>query len=213
MYEPISALSHYLFIPVVLGVGYLFYKKSAGKPNWRIGAFAFVISAVFLLAMSGTYHALYPGEWKDFFQRMDYSGIFALITGTFAAIHVVYFKGFWRWGMISIVGGLSLVAMTIHLFFWDHIHFYVSVCIYLFIGWMGFFSFLKLRKEVPFSKVRFGALGGIIYTLGTIFMFTEYPVIVPRWFGHHEIWHFFVIGGLSMHMLFVLKGMERQLAN
>jgi hemolysin III len=185
-----------------------FWQLGEGRRHWRIGGLAFSISAVFLLAMSGIYHALYPGEWKDFFQRLDYAGIFALITGTFTAIHVVYFKGWWRWGMISIVGGLSLVSMLIHLFFWDSIHFYVSLGIYLVIGWMGFFSFLKLRKTVDPSHLRYGSIGGVIYTVGTVFMILEQPIFIPGWFGHHEIWHLFVLGGLTAHLLFVLQGMR-----
>lgn len=193
---------------MVIAVGLWFWKLGKDKPYWRFGAVAFTASAVYLLAMSGTYHALYPGEMKDLFQRLDYSGIFALITGTFTAIHIVYFKGLWRWGMIGLVGGLSLIAMVIHLFFWEDIPFYVSLIIFICIGWLGFFSFLKLRKEVPAAQLRYGNWGGITYTVGTLFMVFEQPVFIPGWFGHHEIWHLFVLGGLSAHLLFVLKGMR-----
>jgi hemolysin III len=32
-------------------------------------------------------------------------------------------------------------------------------------------------------------VGGLVYTLGAILFALRRPVLSPRWFGYHEVWH------------------------
>ena len=33
------------------------------------------------------------------------------------------------------------------------------------------------------------AVGGVLFTVGAVFLFTRWPDPFPRVFGYHEVWH------------------------
>ena len=47
-------------------------------------------------------------------------------------------------------------------------------------------------------------LGGLIYSVGFVVYYRQRPDPWPDVFGHHEIWHLFVLGGSLCHFLFML---------
>ena len=42
-------------------------------------------------------------------------------------------------------------------------------------------------------------IGGGLYSIGAVFYALHRPNPWPRWFGYHEIFHLFVIGGVAVH--------------
>jgi hemolysin III len=42
-------------------------------------------------------------------------------------------------------------------------------------------------------------LGGIFYTLGAGVFATKWPNPSPKWFGFHEVFHSFTLGGWAAH--------------
>jgi hemolysin III len=57
---------------------------------------------------------------------------------------------------------------------------------------------------VPAAGLALLLLGGLIYSAGFITYYWEWPDPWPKTFGHHEVWHLFVIGGSLSHFLFML---------
>ena len=37
------------------------------------------------------------------------------------------------------------------------------------------------------------AIGGLLFTVGSVFLFTHWPDPFPRVFGYHEVWHLLVV--------------------
>jgi hemolysin III len=95
--------------------------------------------------------------------------------------------------------GYKLLSRRIHGFF--------NVSIYLLLSWgigLPIVLFTNIIHIVPYWGLFLIALGGLIYSLGFIIYYLERPDPWPKIFGHHEIWHLFVMGGSLCHFLFML---------
>jgi channel protein (hemolysin III family) len=44
-------------------------------------------------------------------------------------------------------------------------------------------------------------LGGIFYTVGAGVFATKWPNPSPKWFGFHEVFHSFTLGGWAAHFV------------
>ena len=45
------------------------------------------------------------------------------------------------------------------------------------------------------------AVGGVLYTVGAIFLATNWPDPFPRVFGYHEVWHVLVVAAVVCHFV------------
>lgn len=76
---------------------------------------------------------------------------------------------------------------------------WLSTMLYLGMGWMGVILFPDLFNKLPLAFLGWIIAGGLAYSLGAVIYGMEKPNPVPEWFGHHEIWHLFVLAGTSSH--------------
>ncbi len=84
---------------------------------------------------------------------------------------------------------------------------WVFVSIFLVMGWMGLLIAPDLWQPSGPSGCLLTALGGAIYTAGTMF-FNRYEgdVELPG-FGHHDVWHVFIIAAAGAHWLVLYQCM------
>ena len=47
--------------------------------------------------------------------------------------------------------------------------------------------------------------GGLAYTIGALIYAIERPDPYPQVFGHHEIFHVFVLAGSALHFVFMTQ--------
>jgi hemolysin III len=74
----------------------------------------------------------------------------------------------------------------------------LSVVLCLLIGWSGVIAYDSLTSVLPSSSILLLAIGGILYSLGTLFHAWK------RLRFHTAIWHGFVLLGASCHYSAVL---------
>jgi hemolysin III len=132
--------------------------------------------------------------------------IFLLIAGTYTPIAYNLFTDGWRWGTLIVVWSVASLGMVYKLLS-RRIHGFINTSIYLILSWgicLPIILFSNLLHILPAYGTILIALGGLIYSLGYIIYYTERPDPWPHLFGHHEIWHLFVLGGSLCHFLFML---------
>lgn len=204
--EPVSCWTHYLAaLAVIVGSYFLLARGRGNVP--RVTALAvFSFFFLFLFAMSGTFHLL-PQGWtgKIVLQHLDHAAIWTMIAGSFTPIHVILFRGFWRWGFLAIIWILAITGLVLKTVYFHSFPEWLGLTLYLGLGWMGALSFIKIAKEFGYAKVRPLFYGGLFYTVGALFDITKWPIIIPQVFGPHEIFHIFVILGAASHWLFVYR--------
>ena len=157
----------------------------------------YVIGLVTMLALSAAYNMwpISPAKW--ILRRFDHSAIYLLIAGTYtpflAQMKSVLAStglgvGVWLSAVIGIALKLALPGRFDRL----------AIVLCLLLGWSGVIACDSLASTLPGASVWLLPIGGILYSLGTVF---------HVWRGlrfHNAIWHVFVLLAASCHYLAVL---------
>lgn len=164
----------------------------------RIAAAIYALSAVALFSVSAVFHR---GNWspraKILLQRADHSTIFVLIAGSctpFAAALLGSSASSLLWIVWS--GAALGVAFRIC---WIDAPRWLTVPVYIALGWTAAFYLPELWNNGGAAIVLLIALGGILYSIGAVIYAVRRPNPSPRWFGFHELFHSFTLGGYISH--------------
>jgi channel protein (hemolysin III family) len=211
--EPVSAWTHLIASGVGLVLGIWTIRRARGNGSRVAAVSLFVFGVIFSMAMSGVYHLLEPGGApRAVFQRLDHAAIWTIIVGTFTAIHVLLFRGFWGWGVASILWTLAATAISLGTVFFEDMPEWLSLTLYISVGWFGAVSTVRVMRTTDWRTSRLIVLGGVAYTVGAVADFARWPELIPGVVGPHELFHLTVIAGLSFHWLFVVRALERTAA-
>lgn len=204
--EPLSALFHLVGGAFALpGLGLLLTLSRHDPGRW-LSLLVYGVSLMALYGASTLLHGLKVSRrFRHWLNRLDHMAIFLLIAGTYTPIVYNLFPPHWRWPVLIAIWGIAFAGMAYKLTS-VRIHGFFNVFIYLVLGWGAVPLALALRLWPIVSPAGFGLLllGGCIYSLGFVIYYLEWPDPWPDTFGHHEIWHLFVLGGSLCHYLFML---------
>lgn len=187
--EYLNSITHYLgAILSIFGSGALLvHSLKFNNSGYIIGSMIFCFSLVLLYIMSGTYHILHAGKLKKIFKILDHSAIFILISGSYTPYLLGVFDGKIKWILFFIQWGMTLLGIIFKIFFIEKFNF-ISTLIYLFMGWMIIFVFDDLKTLITPISLKLLVLGGISYSVGTLFYMSQKKF-------SHGIWHLFVLIG------------------
>ncbi|MDY6978407.1 MAG: hemolysin III family protein [Pseudomonadota bacterium] len=204
--EPFSSLTHLLAAGVFFVLGILLMIRGRGHAG-RVAALGiFSFSIVFLLAMSGVYHLLEPaGTARAVLQRLDHAGIFFLIAGTFTPIHGLLFTRSLRWGILLFIWVVAITGITLKSIFFKEMAEWLGLTLYLGLGWVGALTGVLLYRRFHFQFIKYLLLGALAYTIGAVFEYLRTPVLIEGVIGPHELFHIFVLLGISFHFAFVFQ--------
>ncbi|MBT2760992.1 hemolysin III family protein [Paenibacillus sp. ISL-20] len=165
---------------------------------WHVVSFTIYGSTMLLLYLSSTLvHGLRDGKAKDFFEFMDHSSIYLFIAGTYTPFLLVAIRGTLGWSLFGIVWGVALFGVVFKAFFVKKFLF-LSTIFYIAMGWLIVIAWNPLTAVVAPQGMNLLAIGGVLYTLGTIFyVWRGFPY-------HHAIWHLFVLAGSILHFFAIL---------
>ncbi|MFE0554687.1 hemolysin III family protein [Paenibacillus sp. FSL W8-0187] len=165
---------------------------------WHVVSFTIYGSTMLLLYLSSTLvHGLRDGKAKDFFEFMDHSSIYLFIAGTYTPFLLVAIRGTLGWSLFGIVWGVALFGVVFKAFFVKKFLF-LSTVFYIAMGWLIVIAWNPLTAVVAPQGMNLLAIGGVLYTLGTIFyVWRGFPY-------HHAIWHLFVLAGSILHFFAIL---------
>lgn len=155
----------------------------------EIVSYAIYGASLFLLFLNSTlYHSFSLTRYKDLFQKIDHSSIYLLIAGTYTPYLMVSIGGLVGYGFLALVWALAIGGIIFEVSSigrWPKL----STFLYLGLGWLSVFIIYPLAQSIPLTGILLLALGGVTYSLGTIF----YRMKDNKWM--HIIWHLFVLGG------------------
>ncbi len=206
--EKISAYTHGGTIPVmVIGTAILLI-ISRGSITAQIISLIYGLSGIFLFSASFIYHSQKVIENDEsFWRKLDHTAIFFLIAGTYTPICFFYLQGNMRWGILIAQWSLVISGTIFKLYFVNAPR-VIGTLIYLLMGWIVIIPISTLVHTMPHAALVFLAAGGISYTIGAVIYAVKRPNPLPDFFGFHEIFHIFVIGGAVLHLMMVIYGIE-----
>ncbi|MDR8391329.1 hemolysin III family protein [Aliifodinibius sp. S!AR15-10] len=199
--EPISGLTHGFGVLLsVVGLFLLLYDAVLIDSTRHIIAFSmFGVSMILLYLSSTLYHSLHVGEKAiRLLKKLDHSMIYVLIAGSYTPICLIVLDESWKWIVFGAVWTFAIGGI-IKKIFWIDAPQWLSLFLYLGMGWMGIFLFPTLFEKLPLAFLIWILAGGLAYTIGAVIYGVKKPDPLPGLFGHHEIWHLFVMGGTFSH--------------
>lgn len=199
--EPVNGITHGIgALLSLVGLIVLLYTAIRAESVSHIVAFSiFGSSMILLYTASSLYHSL-PVKEKtlDLFQKLDHAMIYVLIAGSYTPVCLLVLEGTFRWGILITVWSLALLGI-IKKFLSMKTPRWISTLLYLGMGWMGVIMFPTLMEKLPYAFLGWIIAGGLAYSLGAVIYGLKKPNPIPGWFGHHEIWHLFVLAGTFSH--------------
>lgn len=199
--EPVSGLTH-LFAALlsVLGLVLLIHRGLMAESGVVLSAFTiFGLTLILLYTASSLYHLLPVSEDKiKMLRKLDHMMIYVLIAGTYTPVCMVILDGMFGWSLLIIMWALAAIGIIFKLF-WMHAPGWISLAMYIGMGWLGVLAFPTLATNMPLSGIMWILMGGLAYTVGAVIYGLKKPDPFPNVFGSHEIWHLFVMLGSFCH--------------
>lgn len=205
--EPVNGLTHLAggVLAVAGLVVLLVGAAGAGRPDQLVAFGVFGSSLIVLYTASALYHLLpLSPAGVARLRRLDHMSIFALIAGTYTPFCLLVLEGGWRWGLLGLIWGLALGGVLIKLFWMDAPR-WLSVLIYLGMGWIAVIAGPQLFRTLPADGIAWVLAGGLVYSAGALVYGLKRPNPAPGIFGFHELWHLFVLAGSACHFWAVLR--------
>ena len=202
--DPGSAITHFIGMLMAVFAAVPLIIKAAREPEriYIVSILIYALSLILLYAASTTYHTFDRSERVNtILKKIDHMMISVLIAGSYTPICLLVLKG--RLGIIllTLVWSFALIGILIKAF-WVYCPKWVSSVLYIGMGWTCVLAFTQLLNSM--SPAAFGWLaGGLIYTAGGVIYALKLPIFNRRhrYFGSHEIFHLFVMGGSACHFI------------
>jgi hemolysin III len=164
----------------------------------------YALGMIAMLAFSMAYNFAVP-RWQPLLRRLDHAGIFLMIAASYTPFTTQALKGGWALWMSVGVWSLAVVGILAKLFLSGYIAhsgwgkgFWIAL--YLILGWLVVIAIKPMIREVPLPAMILLALGGVVYSVGTIF----YAMKNLKF--RRAIWHGHVLTGAVLHYVAILVG-------
>jgi channel protein (hemolysin III family) len=204
--DPVASLTHLLGSLVFLALGIGLIQRGRGS-RLRVAALVIYVLGVSLtLLASGLLHLVErETELRSLMVRIDHAAIFFLIAATYTPIHVIEFRGWMRWGVLGAIWAAALAGMILKIAFISAVPEWLSLTLYLGLGWMGLFTAYVLHGVVGYRPLVPIVVGALAYTIGALLDASALSDPVPGVIRAHEVFHLFVLAGIAAHWVYIRR--------
>lgn len=203
--DPGSAITHFIGMLMAIFAAIPLLIRAASNPHrvCILSLAVFIVSMILLYAASTTYHSLnLSPKVNRILRKIDHMMIFVLIAGTYTPVCMIVLDKKTGYPLCALIWGIALVGILVKAF-WITCPKWFSSLLYIAMGWTCVLAFTQLVTNL--SSAAFGWLlaGGIIYTVGGVIYALKLPLFNAKhkYFGSHEIFHLFVMGGSACHLI------------
>ncbi len=163
----------------------------------HIVSFSIYGATMIILYLASTlYHSFPKGKTKNILEIIDHCAIYLLIAGTYTPFTLLVLKGKIGWIIFFIIWVIAVAGVVFKAVFIKKFKI-LSTLFYIFMGWMIVSAIKPLIANLQSGGFWLLVLGGVLYTVGTIFYTWEKVKF------NHAIWHLFVFGGSMAHFFSV----------
>jgi hemolysin III len=173
------------------------YALRSGSTYVLASGIVFGVSLVLEYTASTLYHSFPQPQVKHLFKVFDHCGIYLLIAGSYTPYCLVTLRDHGGWLVFAVIWAIAFAGIATEAW-WAYRPRWVSVVVYVTMGWMVVFSLRALVANLNPTGLWLLIAGGLAYTLGTFFY------VFKRIKYFHAVWHVFVLAGSTLHFLSVL---------
>ena len=168
----------------------------------RIGALVYAVGLVALFGVSGAYHRL---RWSDarrrLMQKLDHGTIFVMIAGSYTPVCLMALEGWASWTMLAVAWAGATAGFVVALTGTGRVARIVRGTLYITLGWAAVIAVPSMWSSLSILELVLIAVGGVLFTIGAVFLLTRWPDPFPRVFGYHEVWHLLVVAAVACHFV------------
>jgi hemolysin III len=200
--DPVSSWTHFVGFWLALAASAALVWRVADDGTKATGMAVYGVSLVTLFLASSLYHWFDIGERGNrWLRRLDHSAIFMLIAGTYVPLLLHLLDGPWRIVLLSLVLGFA-AAGALFKVIWIDCPTWLGVALYFGLSAVGVAAAHKVLPQLSGEALAWLVGGAVAYTIGAVVYARSWPDPWPGRFGHHEIWHLFVLAGAGAHYAF-----------
>lgn len=205
--EPGSAITHFIAMMMAVFATVPLLVKAGIQSGWEnfLAMAIFMGSMILLYGASATYHSVdLTGRSLRVFRKLDHMMIFVLIAGSYTPVCLIVLGGKLGYTLLALVWSIAAVGMLVKAC-WITCPKWFSSVIYIAMGWVCVLVFGPLLKTLSAPAFLWLLAGGIIYTVGGVIYALKLPIFNAKhkFFGSHEVFHLFVMGGSICHFIFM----------
>lgn len=187
--DPVSAGTHLLaFFATIAGYKSLL-RRTAARPYERRVVTVFCVSTAIQYLASFAYHTVHDPTLR----KIDHATIYVLIAGCYTALCGAQLAPHLRWPVHATIWTFGLAGIVHKVFFFDFTSETWDTAFFLIAGWIGSVPTYVIWRRGDRGTTAWILLGAILYTVGALFELYGWPLIVPRVFNFHEVFHLCVM--------------------
>ena len=156
----------------------------------------YVASMSALFATSASYHLFTRSErTQRIMQRVDHSMVFVLIAGTYTPVCLLALPrplGITYLSLIWISAAVGIILKML----WRGMK--TAAVMYLVLGWAVVFVIPWVYDHVGAVGLTLYAAGGVVFSVGAVLFYKQWPTLKPEVFGFHEMWHVFTVIAVAL---------------
>lgn len=204
MQNPIRGILHGGAAALSLAATGFLVARAATVPG-KVAVTIFGMGMLSLFTTSSLYHSVpWPEEWKRRMQRLDHSMIYVMIAGTYTPVIFAILDPPVRWWALAVAWGI-VAGGVVQKWFVPQAPHWLSVAMSTTLGWLAVFIAWPFVERLGWLALLMGAVGGVLYTVGMIFLVTNRPRLWPRVFSYHEVFHVLVVAGAALHFVMIWR--------
>ena len=202
LYKPrLRGWVHAVMAPLVLAAGIVLIVL-APTTTLRWAAVVYTVTGMLLFGVSATYHLV---QWNEsvsrVLKRLDHTNIMLVIAGTYTPLALALLPRDKGMTLLTVVWVGALLGVAFRLLWtdaprWLYTPVYVALGLAALLYLGDFFA-----AHVPAAVLI--CAGGAAYIVGAVFYALKAPTIHREWFGFHELFHVFTVGGFVCHCIAV----------
>ncbi len=179
--------------------------QAPGGAGRRLSLLAFGISLVALFTTSSLYHSVpWRAGWKKRMQKLDHTMIYVLVAGTMTPIAVIVLDGWLRVATLAVQWGIVAFG-AVHKVVSRNPKHWLPVALSTTQGWLALLLLWPLSERLSATPLALIGLGGVLYTVGMVFLVTGRPRLWPRVFSYHEAFHVLVVIAAAVHFAAIAR--------
>jgi hemolysin III len=163
------------------------------------GAMLYGVTLVLLFAISATYHTPHwPLHIRRIWRKLDHSAIYILIAGCYTPVFQLLIPE-----ATFIVPAIWTVTAlgVLKSFVWEKSPRSLNTIVYVAVSYVVLAYVPELHERASPLAFWMWVAGGVWFSIGAVVYVKRWPNPAPQYFGYHEIFHVFVVGGCASHFV------------
>ncbi len=190
-----------MVLPAAAAAVWLALRAPTAGSTAVAGIYGFTIVLMFCLSSLFHFRVWADRHWWQL-RRLDHTGIYLLIGGTYLAVAGLSLEGLVRIMLLLAVFSIILITLAYRWLPMVPVK-GTTVTLFLAVGWFSVGASKWLWESLGVLGMLMLISGGLFYTAGAVVLALRKPNPSPEYFGYHEVWHIAVIGGVICHYFVV----------